>query len=400
MPDALGYVLPIVEAVTPVVSANGMSRWPKEVGESLLAAELLKVAGTVKRIRCPACDRHHIEEVVAREAADGQVRYYVPCPEVMRAEVHPDELQQFAVDVPLLVRSIAASLSLSGPSEALASDRVWHCGRLAWHGGLRDVLFGRGLVRKDAAGFRSAFALKTMLHPLVFVPSEIPPSDFWGETTPTVIPLSRIAVLEKGVLVLDEAVLTALICKAEEVQAAAAFIFRRDGEFWRLTFDGQTVYLKDSVGLTYIARLLNEPHRDIPAVALLAARAGIDPRIASGSSGAWLDDAGREKLRKRYTELTEELEGARGNHDLGRVEKLQSEMESLASEIARATGLGGRSREKSDADKVRKSVSMAVSRDIERITGKHAALGRHLHASISSGYMFRYAPEQRIDWLT
>jgi len=400
MLDPLTYFWPIVESITGVVPASGMSRWPRDSRERLLAAGLLKAAGTAEFVRCPACDRGHKEKVVARELPNGEVRFYVPCPEVMRAEVRPDELQQFAVDVPLLARSISASLSLSGPSKALASDRVWHCGRLAWHGSLRDVLFGRGLVRKDAAGFRSAVALKTMLHPLVFVPSEIPPTGFWGEATPTVVQLSRITALNDGAMVIDEAVLTALICQAEETDAVAAFVFRRYGEFWRLTFDGQTVYLKDSVGLAYIARLLNEPNRDIPAVSLLAARAGIDPRLASGSSGELLDDVGRGKFKKRYTELTEELEEARDHHDLGRVGKLQAEMESLASEIARATGLGGRSREKTDADKVRKSVSMAVSRDIERIAGEHAALGRQLSAAINSGYTFRYAPEQPIDWLT
>jgi hypothetical protein len=195
-------------------------------------------------------------------------------------------------------------------------------------------------------------------------------------------------------------VLTALICQAEEADAAAAFVFRRYGEFWRLTFDGQTVYLKDSVGLAYIARLLNESNRDIPAVSLLAARAGIDPRLASGSSGKLLEEADREKYQNLYREYTEELEEAKRNNDLGRIERLQTQMDGLASEIARATGLGGRSREKTDADKVRKSVSMAVSRDIERVAGEHAALGRHSNAAINSGYTFRYAPEQPIDWQT
>jgi hypothetical protein len=43
---------------------------------------------------------------------------------------------------------------------------------------------------------------------------------------------------------------------------------------------------------------------------------------------------------------------------------------------------------------------MAVSRDIERVAGEHATLGRHLNAAINYGYTFRYAPEQPIDWLT
>lgn len=400
MLDPLTYFWPIVESVTGVVPASGMSRWPKDSRERLLAAGFLKAAGTAQFVRCPACDRGHKEKVVAREMPNGEVRFYVSCPEVMRAEVRPDEMQQFAVDVPLLAKSIATSLSLAGPCKAIASDRVWHCGRINWHGSLRDVLFGRGLKRNDAGNFRASFALKTMLHPLVFVPSELPPADFWTEGTATVIQLSRIAALNDGTMVLDEAALTAMICQAEEADLAASFVFRRYGEYWRLTFDGQTTILKDSVGLAYIARLLNEPNRDIPAVSLLAARAGIDPRVASGSSGKLLEDADRAKYGQLYREYSEELEEAKRDNDLGRIEKLKSDMDGLADELARATGLGGRSREKTDADKVRKSVSMAVSRDIERIGGEHAALGRHLSAAINSGYTFRYAPAQPIDWLT
>lgn len=40
-------------------------------------------------------------------------------------------------------------------------------------------------------------------------------------------------------------------------------------------FDGTTVFLKDTVGMGYIARLLAEPDREIPAVTQLAACAGI-----------------------------------------------------------------------------------------------------------------------------
>lgn len=177
-------------------------------------------------------------------------------------------------------------------------------------------------------------------------------------------------------------------------------VFKKFGEYWRLTFNGDTVYMRDSVGIAYIARLLNEPNRDLPAVSLLAARAGIDSRILSGSAGEVLDAAGRETFGKRYRELSEELEEARENNDLGLIEKLKGEQDNLAEQLDKAIGLGGRSREKTDADRVRKSVSMAVSRDIERIAGEHAALGRHLMAAISSGYTFRYAPEQALHWLT
>ncbi|MCO6439012.1 MAG: hypothetical protein J5J06_18110 [Phycisphaerae bacterium] len=96
----------------------------------------------------------------------------------------------------------------------------------------------------------------------------------------------------------------------------------------------------------------------------------------------------------------EDLDEATAHNDIGRIEKLKAELESLGTELASATGLGGRTRQKTDADKVRKSVSMAVSRDIDRIKDQHIALGRHLAAFINSGYTFRYSPEPPVDWAT
>jgi len=68
--------------------------------------------------------------------------------------------------------------------------------------------------------------------------------------------------------------------------------------------------------------------------------------------------------------------------------------------VGSATGLGGRSRAKFDAERVRKPVSMAVSRDIKKIAKRHEALGRHLDAAIDPGLTFRYAPERDPNWLT
>jgi non-specific serine/threonine protein kinase len=175
--------------------------------------------------------------------------------------------------------------------------------------------------------------------------------------------------------------------------------FFQRGDFWVVAYDGKTVYLRDSVGLSYIARILAEPNRDIPAVSLLAARIGIDPRVASGSSGTVLTDETRKNYMRRYQELQDDLQVAIDQNDIGRIEKLECEMGQLASELATATGLGGRAREKSDIEKVRKSVSMAVSRAIGTIGKRHESLGRHLTVSITSGLTFRYAPEREVEWM-
>jgi len=158
--------------------------------------------------------------------------------------------------------------------------------------------------------------------------------------------------------------------------------------------------MKDSVGLAYIARLLSESHRDIAAVSLLAARVGIDPRVAAGSFGPILDERARKNYERRYIELQEEQAEAQAHNNLGRVSKVQVEIEELMTELASATGLGGQDRKRTDADKIRKSVSMAVSREIEKIHSEHNSLAAHLGAFISSGQIFRYAPEPRVEWLT
>ena len=150
----------------------------------------------------------------------------------------------------------------------------------------------------------------------------------------------------------------------------------------------------------YIARLLAEPNRDIPAVALLAARAGIDPLVATGSLGPTMDEETFASCAERYRTLHDDLEEAHENLDQGRIHQLESEREQLTDILAKATGMRGTPREKYDADRVRKAVSMAVSRDVDKICKKHPALGQHLISAITSGLTFRYATEQNMDWLT
>jgi methylmalonyl-CoA mutase cobalamin-binding subunit len=180
----------------------------------------------------------------------------------------------------------------------------------------------------------------------------------------------------------------------------AKYVFRRHGKGWEVVFRGKPALMRHSRGLFYISRLLAEPGRDVPAVSLLAAATGIDPRVPAGSSGLILTDQARTEYESRFNELQEELQEAKANNDMGRIERAQTEMEALGTEIARATGLSGRKRELTDAEKVRKAVSNAVTRAIDSFDEKkYRELVQHLRASISSGRFFKYDPEQSIDWL-
>lgn len=177
-------------------------------------------------------------------------------------------------------------------------------------------------------------------------------------------------------------------------------VFRRLAQVWIIKYEGKMILMKDAGGLHYLARLLADPGRITPAAFLLAAEAGIDPRCTTGTSGRVLDDQAIADYRQRYSELEEELEEAERRNDVGRTLQLQADLAALAGEIARATGLGGKPREKREADKVRNNVSMAVVRAIDSIRKEHPRLGQHLQNSISRGLTFRYDPERDPGWLT
>jgi hypothetical protein len=93
-------------------------------------------------------------------------------------------------------------------------------------------------------------------------------------------------------------------------------------------------------------------------------------------------------------EITRDFEEAKKDNDHARVAELEKQKEAFSTEIECATGLGGRKREKSDPERVRKNVSNAVTRAIDAVASEHERLGKHLRNSINSGSVFSYDPER------
>ena len=60
-------------------------------------------------------------------------------------------------------------------------------------------------------------------------------------------------------------------------------LFRQEGEYWTVVFDGSVVRLKDTKGLRYLARLLAHMGREFHAVDLEAAEAQAAPAAPLGS---------------------------------------------------------------------------------------------------------------------
>ena len=104
--------------------------------------------------------------------------------------------------------------------------------------------------------------------------------------------------------------------------ADRANVFRRDGQFWTLTYRGRTVRMKDAKGLHDLARLLATPGREVHVLDLAGTRADPigDGLAAAGDAGELLDTRARAEYRRRLAELDDELADADRSGDAGRAE--------------------------------------------------------------------------------
>jgi tetratricopeptide (TPR) repeat protein len=225
---------------------------------------------------------------------------------------------------------------------------------------------------------------------------------------------------ERARTLLDEALATAralgmagLERKVEEVGAARTSdsVFRREGEYWSVAYEGDAFRLRDTKGLRYVAALLATPGRELHVLDLVVAAEGapigaasagrreLDEAgiAASGLGGAdeLLDVTARAAYKRRLDDLREDVEQAQAWGDPERAARAREEMQFLVDELSAATGLGGRTRRSaSPAERARQSVTKAIKAAIERISEHSPALARHLEHTIRTGSFCRYEPDR------
>jgi hypothetical protein len=172
---------------------------------------------------------------------------------------------------------------------------------------------------------------------------------------------------------------------------------RREGEVWRLRFEGRQVLLRDSKGLADLARLLAHPDDPVHVLDLI----GEEPveRRDAARGDVTLDAAALEALRRRLTDLDEALADAQTNADLGRRGKLVEERAALIDQLARDTGLGGRPRRLNDPiERARKAVTARLRDAIRRVKDADPTAGAHLEESVETGSTCAYRPARPIRW--
>ncbi|MCC7370357.1 MAG: AAA family ATPase [Chloroflexi bacterium] len=189
--------------------------------------------------------------------------------------------------------------------------------------------------------------------------------------------------------------------------------FQREGEYWTIAFNGETVRLKDSKGLRQIAVLLGQPGRELPVTELEALVSGpadtgataagraadrgeLEARSDTGDAGELLDAEAKAAYKTRLDDLQEEIDEAEAFNDAERAEQARAEREFLIRELARAVGLGGRDRKAaSHAERARLNATRAIRSAMANVAREHPLLGQHLAATIRTGRYCSYTPDPR-----
>lgn len=196
--------------------------------------------------------------------------------------------------------------------------------------------------------------------------------------------------------------------------------FLRQGDFWKIQYQGHITFLKSMRGLHCLACLLRHPGQEFHVSELLvrllevpAAPSAVkangsqhkngDQSVLSGLGNGLpvLDAQAKAEYKRRVDELRQELEEAEQFNDTVRATKAQDEMNLIAQHLASAIGLGGRDRKtSSEAERARCAVTKRIKKAIQKIADTMPVLGHHLTARIKTGYFCSYKsdPDHTVNW--
>jgi len=209
----------------------------------------------------------------------------------------------------------------------------------------------------------------------------------------------------------------------EEPPEEAEYVFKKTSDYWTVRYQGEGVGpLKHLDGMSHIAALLANPHKNVPAVDLVkkvkkitgekpntsigpdetpksddtsARKKDIKPKEAN----AIMDAKYLEEVRKEREELDIELAIAQKDHDEAAEERIQGEINNIEAVIAATIGLGGESRQFiDDPERAKDSVRKAIERAKENLKPKSESLWQHLDNTINTGLTCSYKPDQQMNW--
>ncbi len=189
--------------------------------------------------------------------------------------------------------------------------------------------------------------------------------------------------------------------------APDADVFRLEGDYWLVAYEGHTARVRDLKGMRYLARLLAHPGREFHVLDLVAGERdrNVDVELGQaeglsqtsfGDAGEILDARAKKAYRRRLAEIDDDIDEARALGDVERASQADAERDFLVRELSQAIGLGGRDRRAASAsERARVAVTRAIRYSMRRVDEHHPMLGEHLDRAIRTGTYCVYLPDPR-----
>ncbi len=138
-------------------------------------------------------------------------------------------------------------------------------------------------------------------------------------------------------------------------ESSSPYVFRKEGEYWTIAYDGRVFRLRDAKGMTYLAHLLGHPGEQFPAAELLRA-------TGQASEGSNRRVNQRPETRDQRPRTTDQ-------------------------------GPSG--------ERARLAVTQRIKAALKKVQGHDPSLGHHLSTCIRTGHLCAYVPDPRrpIPWV-
>jgi hypothetical protein len=187
------------------------------------------------------------------------------------------------------------------------------------------------------------------------------------------------------------------------------YLFRREGDVWRIRFRGNPSTVKHRTGLSYIAELLRHRGEELPALALYYAvngtRTGVsslfapsEPQIQDASSGTHETRSSLAPAQARAAAIHEELKDAQEAQDEEREEELLRELEAIHDRLAQQERGDKRVEPDPALERARLSVRQNISRAFVALAPHDEALVSFLRRAIRTGHSCSYLPTDPVPW--
>ena len=185
-------------------------------------------------------------------------------------------------------------------------------------------------------------------------------------------------------------------------ETAKENVFRNVGDYWTLTFGGETTTIRHSKGMDYLRLLMKRKGKVFTTGEFLSLYVDKDVTLAGGDE--ILSKEAKEDYGRRLEEICSELETAKDNNDNGQQVRLEKESDDLKAQLLKAAGFAGHGKKLNpEHEKYRISIGTEIVRTIKRIEKKLPKLAGHLTDSIPSphsGTSLSYRPTKPIEWTT